>query len=157
RGRRQRLPRRLVARGRAALPPGRRAAGAPSYRPRRRHPRRSALPHALVWFVLPLGAARAARAIGLGGGCRPPGCRVPRTRASPGRRTCVNVRLDGRGLTLEEVVRVARTREAVEIGPEVGARMRASRAVVEEALASGTPVYGVNTGFGELKNRHIEA
>jgi histidine ammonia-lyase len=69
----------------------------------------------------------------------------------------VSVRIDGRGLTLEEVVRVARGREQVEIGAEVAARMRASRAVVEEALASGTPVYGVNTGFGELKNRHIEA
>ncbi|HKA25462.1 MAG TPA: histidine ammonia-lyase [Candidatus Eisenbacteria bacterium] len=69
----------------------------------------------------------------------------------------MSVRIDGRGLTLEEVVRVARAREAVEIGPEVASRMRASRAVVEEAMASGTPVYGVNTGFGELKNRHIDA
>jgi histidine ammonia-lyase len=68
----------------------------------------------------------------------------------------VSVRLDGRGLTLDEVVRVARGREPVEIGGEVAARVRASRAVVEEALSSGTPVYGVNTGFGELKNRHIE-
>jgi len=68
----------------------------------------------------------------------------------------VSVRLDGRGLTLEEVVRVARGREQVEIGADVTARMRASRAVVEEALATGTAVYGVNTGFGELKNRHIE-
>jgi len=68
----------------------------------------------------------------------------------------LSVRVDGRGLTLEEVVRVARRREPVEIGPEVASRMRASRSVVEEALASGTAVYGVNTGFGELKNRHIE-
>src|SRR4029077_13820741 len=67
----------------------------------------------------------------------------------------VSVRIDGRGLTLDEVLRVARGREPVEVGPEVGARMRASRAVVEEALASGTAVYGVNTGFCELKNRHI--
>ena len=67
----------------------------------------------------------------------------------------MSVRIDGRGLSLDEVLRVARGREPVEVGPEVGARMRASRAVVEEALASGTAVYGVNTGFGELKNRHI--
>ena len=67
----------------------------------------------------------------------------------------MSVRIDGRGLTLDEVLRVARGREPVEIGSEVGPRMRASRAVVEEALASGTAVYGVNTGFGELKNRHI--
>src|SRR5262245_45834644 len=67
----------------------------------------------------------------------------------------MSVPLNGRGLALEEVVRVARGREPVEIGAEVAARMRASRKVVEEALASGTAVYGVNTGFGELKNRHI--
>lgn len=67
------------------------------------------------------------------------------------------VRLTGRGLSLDELVRVARGREPVEIDPAVAQRMRASRAVVEEALASGVAVYGVNTGFGELKNRRVGA
>jgi histidine ammonia-lyase len=63
--------------------------------------------------------------------------------------------LTGEGLTIEEVARVARGREPVALAAGVAERLLASRAVVDEALASGAVVYGVNTGFGELKNRSI--
>ena len=56
--------------------------------------------------------------------------------------------LDGRSLTLEGVVAVARHRARVEIAPEALARMEKARAQVEEILKRGLPVYGINTGFG---------
>lgn len=37
------------------------------------------------------------------------------------------------------------------------ARVRAARATVEVIVAAGKPVYGVNTGFGALANRSIDA
>jgi histidine ammonia-lyase len=69
----------------------------------------------------------------------------------------MSVVVRGTGLSLDEVVRVARGGERVELDPAVRPRLRASRAVVEEALASGAAVYGVNTGFGKLKNRRVDA
>jgi len=62
-------------------------------------------------------------------------------------------------LTLVDVVRVAR--DPAQDGAKVGlsaaarARMLASRAVVESAVREGRSVYGVTTGFGELKDRRI--
>jgi histidine ammonia-lyase len=65
------------------------------------------------------------------------------------------IRIDGRTLTLEALERAARTRAEARLDPEAAARMRDSRAVVERALTRGAPVYGVNTGFGELKDRRV--
>ena len=61
------------------------------------------------------------------------------------------VRLDGRTLSLEDVWRVS-CEEGVRVGLAPGARerMEASRAYIEERVASGEPVYGVTTGFGRL-------
>ena len=67
------------------------------------------------------------------------------------------IELDGASLTLESVDRVARGGEDVALARSVEPRLLASRAVIERALAAGQPVYGVNTGFGELKNRHVDA
>jgi histidine ammonia-lyase len=66
------------------------------------------------------------------------------------------IELDGATLTLESLDRVARSGEAVRLGVEVAPRLARSRAVIERALHERKPVYGVNTGFGELKNRHVE-
>ena len=65
--------------------------------------------------------------------------------------------LTGRNLTQDEVVRVARQREQVEISPTAVDRMRESRAVVEEAVAAGTAVYGVTTGVGMRRDARVEA
>ncbi|MGH9297576.1 MAG: histidine ammonia-lyase [Acidimicrobiales bacterium] len=55
----------------------------------------------------------------------------------------------GGSLTIDDVVAIARGAPARFAGG-VGARVEASRDVVELALASGEVVYGVTTGFGSL-------
>jgi histidine ammonia-lyase len=63
----------------------------------------------------------------------------------------MTVVLTGTSLTLDEVVRVARAGEPVELAPTVAERMRASRELVERALAGGEDVYGFSTGVGMRK------
>lgn len=68
----------------------------------------------------------------------------------------MTVDLTGTDLTLDEVVRVARDGEKVELAPIAVEKMRASRAVVEQALESGQQVYGFTTGVGMRKRFEIE-
>jgi histidine ammonia-lyase len=68
----------------------------------------------------------------------------------------VTVVVRGQGLTVDDVVDVAREGEPVEVAGEAVDAMAASRAVVDRLAASGTPVYGVSTGFGALATRFIE-
>jgi histidine ammonia-lyase len=65
--------------------------------------------------------------------------------------------LDGKSLTLEDVVAVAHGRNTVTISNDGIARMAASRRVVDEALLSGQPVYALNTGVGLLANIRLNA
>jgi histidine ammonia-lyase len=58
--------------------------------------------------------------------------------------------LDGRTLTIEDVVAVARGSTSVTLADDARAHMHATRAVVETIVERGAPVYGVNTGFGKL-------
>jgi histidine ammonia-lyase len=58
--------------------------------------------------------------------------------------------LDGRTLSLDVLEAVAFGRCALTLDPEAEARMQRTRAVVEQAVDHGAPVYGVNTGFGKL-------
>lgn len=67
------------------------------------------------------------------------------------------IRLGQNELTLDDVVAVARERRPVTLDPGARERMRAARSVVDAALREGRVVYGLTTGFGELKNRHIPA
>jgi len=64
--------------------------------------------------------------------------------------------LDGRSLTVAEVVRVARDR-ATPVGVDASARaaLLTSRRLVEAAVASGQTIYGINTGFGKLANVRV--
>ena len=62
----------------------------------------------------------------------------------------MSVILDGESLTLEQVVRVARDGEQVELAPEAVDRIRTCRAMLERKVAAGDVMYGVNTGIGEL-------
>ncbi|HEY7463861.1 MAG TPA: histidine ammonia-lyase [Candidatus Limnocylindria bacterium] len=64
--------------------------------------------------------------------------------------------LTGSGLTVDDVVAVARRRRQVTLEPDAIDRMRASRAVVEQLVAEGRTVYGVTTGFGDLSTVRIE-
>jgi histidine ammonia-lyase len=63
----------------------------------------------------------------------------------------MTVVLDGASLTLDDVVRVARGGEPVELAPAALERVQAARAVVERALATGETVYGMTTGAGARK------
>ena len=67
----------------------------------------------------------------------------------------MTVSLTGDDLTVEQVVRVARGREAVELAPEAVARIEAGRAVVERALELDVPVYGLTTGVGARKRVRV--
>ncbi|MGH7629668.1 MAG: aromatic amino acid lyase, partial [Gemmatimonadales bacterium] len=66
--------------------------------------------------------------------------------------------LDGRSLTIDDVVRVSRDpRVRVTVDPAARERLRASRRAVEAAIAGGRTIYGINTGFGKLANVRVPA
>jgi len=67
----------------------------------------------------------------------------------------MTIALDGRSLSLADVVAVARARAKVAAAPAALDRVRASRSSVEQAIARGATMYGVNTGFGKLANVRI--
>ncbi len=56
----------------------------------------------------------------------------------------------GKGLTVEDVVRVARFGEKVELSPDALKRIQTCRTMVEKNIAQGTKMYGINTGIGNL-------
>jgi histidine ammonia-lyase len=68
----------------------------------------------------------------------------------------MTVVLTGTTLALEDVVRVAREGEPVELDAGAIERMRASRDLVEAALGRGEQVYGFSTGVGMRKLFSIE-
>ena len=61
----------------------------------------------------------------------------------------MTIQLNGPGVTIADVVAVARDSEPIELTAEAMARMAAARAIVEQ-LAEGEPKYGISTGFGAL-------
>ncbi len=65
------------------------------------------------------------------------------------------IELGGAPVTLADVEAAARGGAPVRLGEGARARMAASRAVVTRALAGERAIYGVNTGFGPLKDRAI--
>jgi histidine ammonia-lyase len=67
------------------------------------------------------------------------------------------IRIDGKTLTIDQVVDVAR--HAAPVGLADGARpgIAASRALVEQIVAEGQAVYGITTGVGELAQTVISA
>src|SRR6201996_6374445 len=67
------------------------------------------------------------------------------------------VELNGRSLSIDEVVRVARGGEPASIAGSALGRMKVSRGKVEEALRGETAVYALNTGVGLLANVRLEA
>ena len=68
----------------------------------------------------------------------------------------MTVELDGSGVTVSDVVAVARDGEEVRLSDAAVARMAAARGIVE-TLAEGEPAYGISTGFGALANTTIPA
>ena len=56
----------------------------------------------------------------------------------------------GSGLTIEDVVNVARNNEKVELHPEALKKIEKCRAMLEEKIEKHEIMYGVNTGIGEF-------
>ncbi len=63
--------------------------------------------------------------------------------------------LDGQALTLAEIEAVALRARPVAIAASALVRVAASRELIENILAAGETVYGVNTGFGKLSDVRI--
>jgi len=66
-----------------------------------------------------------------------------------------SVTLDGRSLSIDDVVAVARRNVSVALDPKMLKAVAESRKVVEAAVARGQTIYGVNTGFGKLAHVRI--
>jgi histidine ammonia-lyase len=58
--------------------------------------------------------------------------------------------LDGKSLTVDRLVRIARHGEPVELGADALERIRTCRAMLEEKIQAHEIMYGVNTGIGEF-------
>src|SRR5208337_5580201 len=58
--------------------------------------------------------------------------------------------INGSGLTVEDVVRVARHSEKVELHPDSIEKIISCRAMLERKIEAHEIMYGVNTGIGEL-------
>jgi len=67
----------------------------------------------------------------------------------------MTITLNSSGLTMEQVVDVARNGAKIQISKEALTKMAATRAHIETLAKAKTPVYGISTGFGALANQHI--
>ena len=65
------------------------------------------------------------------------------------------IELNGNNLTLEQAGRVVFFGEQVSMSNAARANVARSAAQVEEIVAAGAPVYGINTGFGKLSTESI--
>lgn len=63
--------------------------------------------------------------------------------------------LNGRDLTLEDLVQVARHGRKVDISSDARERILASEQIVKEIVDSNEPVYGISTGYGEFSTVKI--
>ncbi len=62
----------------------------------------------------------------------------------------MSIILDGSGLTVEKLVRIARYNEKVELHPEAEERIKKCRTMLEDKIKSREIMYGINTGIGEF-------
>ena len=60
------------------------------------------------------------------------------------------IKIGARPLTIEDVVRVARHGEPIELAAEAVARIKTCRSMLEKKIAAREIMYGVNTGIGEF-------
>jgi len=62
----------------------------------------------------------------------------------------MSIVLNGSGLTIEKLVKIARYGEKVELAPEALERIKLCRGMLEEKIKAHEIMYGVNTGIGEF-------
>jgi len=67
----------------------------------------------------------------------------------------MTITLNSSGLTMDQVVEVARNGAKIEISEEALEKMAATRSHIETLAKAEVPVYGISTGFGALANQHI--
>ena len=67
----------------------------------------------------------------------------------------MTIRIDGKSLTIDDVIKVCREGEKVEITEEAKAAVNKARAYVEEKLENDAVIYGLTTGFGRFANVKI--
>jgi histidine ammonia-lyase len=67
----------------------------------------------------------------------------------------MTITLNSSGLTMEQVVEVARNGAKIEISKAALEKMAATRAHIETLAKAEVPVYGISTGFGALAHQHI--
>ena len=60
------------------------------------------------------------------------------------------ITLNGNDLGIQDVVRVARNRETVDLAPEARERIETCRTLLDDKVAKGEIMYGVTTGIGEF-------
>ncbi len=65
------------------------------------------------------------------------------------------ITLDGNSLTIEKIATVARAGQGVSISKEARRRIETSRKTLEQLVADGQAIYGVNTGFGAFADSKI--
>jgi histidine ammonia-lyase len=65
------------------------------------------------------------------------------------------IQLDGRSLTLDDLVAIAYDEAPVSLTEAARARVRTARGVVDAAAQLDTPTYGINTGFGNFADVRI--
>ncbi len=68
----------------------------------------------------------------------------------------MTIKIDGKSLSIKDVVDVARAGKKVKISTKCKTKIEDSRKIVEDKLESEEDVYGINTGFGELANVKID-
>lgn len=68
-----------------------------------------------------------------------------------------NVTLTGASLTIDHVRVVAREGARVSLDGSAERAVAASRSALDAAIGAGSPMYGVNTGFGSLSRQRIPA
>ncbi|PLW91735.1 MAG: phenylalanine ammonia-lyase [Marinilabiliales bacterium] len=64
--------------------------------------------------------------------------------------------LTGKSLTIEDLVKVARFGEKVELHPDAVQRINKCRAMVEKKIEAGEIMYGINTGIGEFSETILD-
>lgn len=69
--------------------------------------------------------------------------------------TSESVTVDGHAVGIAELEAVARRGASLRLGDDGRARLAASQAALQHAIASGQVVYGVNTGFGSLARQRV--
>ncbi len=68
----------------------------------------------------------------------------------------MTISLDGAGLTADKVARIARHGEKVELADSALERIQRCRVMLEEKIAAGEIMYGVNTGIGEFSEMVLD-